>query len=91
MRTTRTRIIVTGRVQGVGFRVSCARKAEQLGVAGTVRNRPDGSVEVVAEGHEASVDAMVEWCRVGPTYAQVHSIECTSEAPAGESVFRIVG
>jgi acylphosphatase len=88
---TRTRIIVTGRVQGVGFRASCAREAERLGVAGTVRNRAEGSVEVVAEGDEAAVDSLTDWCRVGPTFARVQSIECINEVPAGEATFRIMG
>jgi len=82
---------VTGRVQGVGFRASCAREANRLGVAGSVRNRIDGSVEVVAEGDEASVAALTEWCRVGPTYARVQSIEVVDEAPTGETTFRITG
>jgi acylphosphatase len=76
---TRTRIIVTGRVQGVGFRVSCAREANRLYVAGSVRNRIDGSVEVVAEGDETAVASLTEWCRVGPTYSRVPSIEAVSD------------
>jgi acylphosphatase len=89
--TTRARIIVTGRVQGVGFRASCAREANRLGVAGSVRNRVDGTVEVVAEGHEAAVATLTEWCRVGPTFSRVQSIEIVSEAPTGETTFRIAG
>ena len=88
---TRARIIVTGRVQGVGFRASCAREANGLGVAGSVRNRIDGSVEVVAEGDEAAVASLTEWCRVGPAYSRVQSIEVFSEAPTGETTFRIAG
>jgi acylphosphatase len=88
---TRTRIIVTGRVQGVGYRASCAREANRLGVNGSVRNRVDGTVEVVAEGDEASVASLTEWCRVGPTFARVQSIELLSETPTGETTFRIVG
>jgi acylphosphatase len=88
---TRTRIIVTGRVQGVGFRASCAREAKRLGVAGTVRNRAEGSVEVVAEGDEVVIDSLTDWCRVGPNFARVQSIECINEVPAGEVTFRIMG
>ena len=88
---TRTRIIVTGRVQGVGFRASCGREAKRLGLAGSVRNRADGSVEVVAEGDEAAVESLTDWCRVGPTFARVQSIECINETPAGEATFRITG
>jgi len=89
--TTRARIIVTGRVQGVGFRASCAREANRLGVAGSVRNRIDGSVEVVAEGDDTAVATLTEWCRVGPTFSRVQSIEIVSEAPTGETTFRIAG
>lgn len=89
--TIRTRIIVTGRVQGVGFRVSCAREANRLGVAGYVRNRSDGSVEIVAEGDEAAVTSLTQWCRVGPTYSRVQAIEVASEAPTGGTTFHIVG
>ena len=89
--TTRTRIIVTGRVQGVGFRASCAREASRLGVAGSVRNRIDGSVEVVAEGDDEAVASLAEWCRVGPSYSRVQSIEMVTEAPTGETTFLITG
>jgi acylphosphatase len=89
--TTRARIIVTGRVQGVGFRASCAREANRLGVAGSVRNRIDGSVEVVAEGDDTAVATLTEWCRVGPTFSRVQSIEIVSEASTGETTFRIAG
>lgn len=88
---TQARIIVTGRVQGVGYRASCAREATRLGLAGSVRNQVDGSVEIVAEGDEAAVAALTEWCRVGPTFARVQSIEVLSETPTGETTFRIIG
>lgn len=82
---------MTGRVQGVGFRASCAREANRLGVAGSVRNRIDGSVEVVAKGDDTAVATLTEWCRVGPTFSRVQSIEIVSEAPTGETTFRIAG
>ena len=75
----------------MGYRASCARRARQLGVSGTVRNRPDGAVEVVAEGDGAAVDSLVDWCRAGPAYARVTSVERTLEDPVGETGFRIVG
>ena len=71
----RAHVCVTGRVQGVGFRQSTAGKAAQLGLKGWVRNRSDGSVEAVFEGPKITLDAMVEWCRSGPTFADVDSIE----------------
>ncbi|NNF54311.1 MAG: acylphosphatase [Acidimicrobiales bacterium] len=85
----RTHMVVTGRVQGVGFRISCSRKAKSLGVAGSVSNRADGSVEVVAEGEQDAVEALQEWCQTGPPFAQVSAVECTSEPPVGDSDFRI--
>ena len=82
---------VSGRVQGVGFRASIAREAATLGVVGFVRNLPDGSVDVVAEGEESAVDALITWCHAGPAYANVHDVECRPETPLGDSSFRILG
>lgn len=81
-------MVITGRVQGVGFRVSCARFGESLGLAGSVRNLADGSVEVVAEGDSTTVDEMIRWCQSGPPYALVLDVVCTTETPAGEKTFR---
>ncbi len=57
---------MTGIVQGVFYRYSTKRKADELGLAGTVRNLPDGSVEVVCEGDEKQIERLIEWCRQGP-------------------------
>lgn len=65
---------IQGRVQGVWFRESMRREAERLGVVGWVRNRPDGSVEAVAQGAPDAVDALVEWARIGPPQARVERI-----------------
>jgi acylphosphatase len=65
---------ILGRVQGVWFRESMRREAERLGVAGWVRNRPDGSVEAVAQGPVEAVDALIEWARSGPPQARVERI-----------------
>ena len=65
---------IQGRVQGVWFRESMRREAERLGVVGWVRNRPDGSVEAVAQGAPEAVDALVEWARIGPPQARVERI-----------------
>lgn len=65
------RALVTGGVQGVGYRAACAREAARLGVGGHARNLPDGRVEVVASGEAESVGALVEWCRTGPAGARV--------------------
>jgi len=73
----------------VGFRESCRREAQRLGVAGTVRNRGDGSVEAMFEGTAPAVDQMVAWCRQGPRSAHVRDVVVTLEAPNGDVGFRI--
>jgi acylphosphatase len=85
----RRRVIVEGRVQGVGFRVACARAARAQSVNGTVRNLPDRRVEAVLEGPAERVDQVVAWCRVGPSYADVTRVRVTEELPRGETEFRI--
>lgn len=87
--TARTHVWISGRVQGVWFRQSCARQAEQLGVSGWIRNRPDGRVEAVFEGDESSVEEMVAWCRTGPPRASVTDLEVIAEDPEGGSGFRV--
>ncbi len=76
---TRAHLVVQGRVQGVYFRQSTQVEAERLGVRGWVRNRRDGSVEVVVEGEPAAVDALVAWCHQGPPMARVDAVELTRE------------
>lgn len=68
-------IRVSGRVQGVFYRATAADEARRLGVTGWVRNLPDGSVEAEAGGDRASVEAFVAWCRRGPPYARVESVD----------------
>ncbi len=79
---------MTGRVQGVGFRASCAQRARAAGVGGMVRNLPDGRVEAVFEGPAVSVDALVAWCGRGPSFAHVERVVVTPEEPQGETAFR---
>ena len=83
----RRRLVVRGIVQGVGFRVSVARRAH--GVAGWVRNLPDGRVEVVLEGEPEAVDAVEAFVREGPRGAQVEGVEASDEKPAGLRSFEI--
>ncbi len=85
----RSHIWVTGRVQGVFFRQETARKARSRGVAGWVRNLPDGRVEAVLEGRAEDVAAVVEWAVAGPPIAHVEHVEIEEEIPEGESGFRI--
>jgi acylphosphatase len=85
----RTRVIVHGAVQGVFFRDTCRRVAEQAGVSGWVRNLADGSVEAVFEGEPDAVHQMVEWCRSGPPLANVEKVEEHTEAPERPRKFKI--
>ena len=68
-------IKVTGRVQGVFYRASTHDEAQRLGLKGFVKNEPDGSVYIEAEGEEAVLDALVAWCRQGPPAARVSNVE----------------
>jgi acylphosphatase len=85
----RVRVRVSGRVQGVFYRVTCARLARDAGLGGNVRNLPDGEVEAIFEGPDDAVDTLVEWCRHGPDLARVDGIEILAEEPVGESTFRV--
>jgi acylphosphatase len=85
----RKRVVIEGRVQGVGFRASCAQRARAAGVGGTVRNLVDGRVEAVFEGPAASVDALVAWCEHGPRFAHVDRIVVTEEDPLGDVAFHV--
>ncbi|MFC7376371.1 acylphosphatase [Brachybacterium sp. GCM10030267] len=82
---------VSGRVQGVGFRMSAAAEAERLGVGGTVRNLLDGTVEADVEGAGDAVEAMVDWLRQGPPAARVSDVEVREDAPRGAETMRIIG
>jgi acylphosphatase len=85
----RVRVNVSGRVQGVFYRATCARLARDRGLGGSVRNRPDGGVEAVFEGPADAVQEMVDWCRRGPELARVDEIEVGDEEPLGETGFRV--
>lgn len=86
---TRRRVVVHGRVQGVFFRDSVRRLAQQHGVSGWVSNRWDGAVEAVFEGEEAAVERLVAFCRKGPRRADVESVEVSAEAAEGLSGFTV--
>ena len=83
----RRRLVVRGLVQGVGFRVSVARRAG--GVAGWARNLPDGSVEVVLEGEPEEVARVEAYVREGPRGARVERVEAADEQPDGIDGFRV--
>jgi len=67
----RVRAIISGRVQGVSYRAATADEASRLAVAGWVRNRPDGTVELEAEGPSEQVATLLAWCEQGPPAARV--------------------
>ncbi|MEX0827167.1 MAG: acylphosphatase [Acidimicrobiia bacterium] len=83
------RVVVAGRVQGVGFRWSTRRAAERIGVTGWVRNREDGAVEAHIEGPAERVAAMVAWLEQGPAEAKVASVETAEASPEGVEGFGI--
>jgi acylphosphatase len=87
----RRRVVVRGNVQGVFFRDSTRRQALDRGVAGWVRNRDDGSVEAVFEGPAEAVEELVEWCRTGPSRAQVEDMDVSLERePDGLDGFQVL-
>jgi len=73
----RVRVVISGLVQGVGFRYATAREAAQRGLGGWVRNRADGSVEAEFEGDRSVLEDMVSWCGRGTAYAQVTQVRTT--------------
>ena len=77
------RFIVSGRVQGVGYRASARVQALQLGLCGHALNRPDGSVEVLASGAAEALDALQRWLQRGPPASRVEAV-CREELPARE-------
>jgi acylphosphatase len=85
----RKRVVVHGNVQGVFFRDSTRRLAEQQGVTGWVRNNRDGTVEAVFEGDEEDVERLVRFVREGPRGAQVERVETFEEEPEGLGGFAI--
>lgn len=76
------RLVITGRVQGVGFRHWMTTRAQRMGVSGWVRNRADGSVEALMDGPADAVEELLRACRRGPPGAEVRSIEETMGEPA---------
>jgi acylphosphatase len=83
------RVIVSGVVQGVGFRYFTQRRARELGLAGWVQNLPDGSVEVWIEGREAPVLELLAWLRSGPPGARVRALEEHEVAPEALERFEV--
>jgi acylphosphatase len=80
----RAHAIISGRVQGVFFRMETKRAADRLGVSGWVRNRRDRTVEALFEGRRDQVDSILAWCREGPPHADVRDVNVTWEGYTGE-------
>jgi acylphosphatase len=78
----RAHLLITGIVQGVGYRWSCRRAAQGIGVTGWVRNLPDGRVEAVAQGTREQVEQLIKWCYRGPEEARVSDIAVAYEEAA---------
>ena len=91
MAAKRVNLIIRGRVTGVFFRAATQREARRLGVMGWVKNRNEGSVEILAEGDEDSVKEIISWAHHGPSAARVDSVDVRWRSYTGEfSDFRIV-
>jgi acylphosphatase len=86
---TRRRALVHGRVQGVFFRDTMRRMAEQRGVGGWARNNPDGTFEAVFEGDADAVERLVQFCHEGPRGAQVERVDVFEEEPEGAAGFAV--
>jgi len=80
----RAHALISGRVQGVFFRMETKRAADEHAVSGWVRNLPDGRVEAVFEGDKESVDAVLKWCELGPPHASVKHVDVRWQDYSGE-------
>ena len=76
----RAHVIISGKVQGVCYRMETQHAAEQAGVSGWVKNRFDGTVEAVFEGEKEQVDQIIEWCRKGPPLSSVSNVSIRWES-----------
>ena len=81
---------ISGRVQGVSYRYSTKKRALELGLTGLVKNEPNGTVYAEIEGSEAALQAMIDWCRTGPPYARVESVEADAAPEKGYPSFEII-
>ncbi len=87
--TIRRRLVIRGRVQGVFFRNSVRERSMGEELAGWARNREDGTVEVVLEGRSQGVQSVIDFCRQGPSRAEVGDVEIHDEEPEGLSGFQL--
>ena len=82
-------IKIYGRVQDVGFRFGAKKKADELGIKGFIKNEPDGTVYIEAEGDGNVLDNFLEWCRKGPRFASVERVEVMEKDFKGYEKFEI--
>ncbi len=80
----RVHVVISGRVQGVFFRMETKQAADDFNVSGWVKNNRDGTVEAVFEGNKESVDSVVNWCGTGPPYSKVSTVDVVEEDYKGE-------
>lgn len=83
------KIQVKGKVQGVGYRFNAQAMAHKYDLTGFVRNLHDGSVLMAAEGKEDNINKFIEWCYVGPRFAEVTEVNAEETEPAGYQTFEI--
>lgn len=87
----RVHLVISGDVQGIGFRAWVRRWARERDIVGWVKNREDGSLEVVAEGEKKKLEKLIMDCHDGPDIAMVESVDATWEEPTSEFVeFEVV-
>mgnify|MGYP001770158281 CR=1 FL=1 len=82
-------LTLTGRVQNVGFRYYTHKAAVEMGIQGFVKNRPDGSVYIEAEGEESPLSAFIGWCHKGPAWARVDEVEVQEQPLQGFTGFNV--
>lgn len=80
----RAHVVISGRVQGVFFRMETLEEARKTGVSGWVKNKQDGTVEAVFEGEKALVDSVIQWCRQGPPVSRVDNVDIEWEPYTGK-------
>lgn len=80
----RSHVVISGRVQGVFFRMETKQVADSFNVSGWVKNNRDGTVEAVFEGEKEAVDSVVKWCRKGPPLSNVDRVDVIEEDYKGE-------
>jgi acylphosphatase len=87
--TKHVKILVSGKVQGVYFRVHAKNKADELNLVGIVKNTPEGKVYIEAEGTDDNLYTFIEWCKIGSPDAEVKRIETTEDSPKDFKNFSI--